>query len=246
MPWVPQREIKIHEVAFDYPGARARALNGLTLTIPVNKMVGLVGASGSGKSTAVDLLLGLIEPQQGQILIDGVALTQENLRNWHASVGFVPQQIFLSDATILENVAFAIERENIDVERVKEALHMAQLDELIMRFPEGLETRIGERGVQISGGQRQRLGIARALYQQASVLVFDEATSALDGITERRVMEDIQRFAGQMTVVLIAHRLATVKECDIIYMLEDGQVSDAGTYDDLASRNHTFQMMANL
>lgn len=246
MPWVPQREIKIHEVAFDYPGARARALNGLTLTIPVNKMVGLVGASGSGKSTAVDLLLGLIEPQQGQILIDGVALTQENLRNWHASVGFVPQQIFLSDATILENVAFAIERENIDVERVKEALHMAQLDELIMRFPEGLETRIGERGVQISGGQRQRLGIARALYQQARVLVFDEATSALDGITERRVMEDIQRFAGQMTVVLIAHRLATVKECDIIYMLEDGQVSDAGTYDDLASRNHTFQMMANL
>jgi ABC-type multidrug transport system fused ATPase/permease subunit len=245
-PWVPQREIKIQDVVFDYPGTRELALDGLTLTIPVNKMVGLVGASGSGKSTAVDLLLGLIEPQQGQILIDDVPLTQDNLRHWQAGVGFVPQQIFLSDASILENVAFAIERKDIDVERVKEALRMAQLDELLERFPEGLETRIGERGVQISGGQRQRLGIARALYLQARVLVFDEATSALDGITEKRVMEDIQRFSGQMTVVMIAHRLATVKECDIIYLLENGQVSDAGTYDDLASRNHTFQMMANL
>lgn len=245
-PWVPQREIKIDNVVFDYPGTRALALDGLTLTLPVNQMVGLVGASGSGKSTAVDLLLGLIEPQHGQILVDGVPLTRENMRHWQAGVGFVPQQIFLSDASILENVAFAIERKDIDVERAKEALHMAQLDDLIERLPEGIETRIGERGVQISGGQRQRLGIARALYLQARVLVFDEATSALDGITERRVMEDIQRFSSQMTVVMIAHRLATVKECDIIYMLEDGQVSDAGTYEDLASRNHTFQMMANL
>ena len=245
-PWVPQQEIKIQDVVFDYPGTRALALDRLTLTIPVNQMVGLVGTSGSGKSTAVDLLLGLIEPQQGQVLIDGVPLTHENLRQWQAGVGFVPQQIFLSDASILENVAFAIERKDIDVERVKESLRMAQLDDLLDRFPEGLETRIGERGVQISGGQRQRLGIARALYQQARVLVFDEATSALDGITERRVMEDIQRFSGQMTVIMIAHRLATVKGCDIIYMLENGQVIDAGTYDDLASRNHTFQMMANL
>ncbi|MDR5899542.1 ABC transporter ATP-binding protein [Halomonas vilamensis] len=245
-PWVPQREIKLQDVVFDYPGTRARALDGLTLSIPVNQMVGLVGASGSGKSTAVDLLLGLVEPSQGQVLVDDVPLTHENLRYWQAGIGFVPQQIFLSDASILENVAFAIDRQNIDVERVKEALHMAQLDELIERLPEGLETRIGERGVQISGGQRQRLGIARALYQQARVLVFDEATSALDGITERRVMDDIQRFSGQMTVVLIAHRLATVKECDIIYMLEDGKMSDAGTYHDLATRNQTFKMMANL
>lgn len=246
IPWVPQQEIKLQDVVFDYPGSRALALDGLTLTIPVNKMVGLVGSSGSGKSTAIDLLLGLIEPQKGRVLIDGVPLTPENMRYWQAGVGFVPQQIFLSDASILENVAFAIERDDIDVDRVKEALRMAQLDDLIERFPEGLETHIGERGVQISGGQRQRLGIARALYQQARVLVFDEATSALDGITERRVMEDIQRFSGQMTVIMIAHRLATVKGCDIIYMLEDGQVSDAGTYDDLAGRNHTFQMMANL
>lgn len=245
-PWVPQREIKMQDVVFDYPGSRALALDGLSLTIPVNKMVGLVGSSGSGKSTAIDLLLGLIEPKKGRVLIDGIPLTSENLRHWQAGVGFVPQQIFLSDASILENVAFAIERDAIDVERVKEALHMAQLDELIEGFPEGLETHIGERGVQISGGQRQRLGIARALYQQAQVLVFDEATSALDGITERRVMDDIQRFSGQMTVIMIAHRLATVKECDIIYMLESGRVIDAGTYDDLASRNQTFQMMANL
>ncbi|RUR28314.1 ABC transporter ATP-binding protein [Vreelandella andesensis] len=245
-PWVPQQDIKLEDVVFDYPGTRALALDGLTLTIPVNKMVAIVGSSGSGKSTAIDLLLGLIEPRQGHVLIDGVPLTQENIRQWQAGVGFVPQQIFLSDASILENVAFAIERKDIDVERVKEALRMAQLDDLLDRFPEGLETHIGERGVQISGGQRQRLGIARALYQHAKVLVFDEATSALDGITERRVMEDIKHFSGQMTVVMIAHRLATVKDCDIIYMLEGGRVTDAGTYDELASRNHTFQMMANL
>ncbi|MDI5934373.1 ABC transporter ATP-binding protein [Halomonas kalidii] len=245
-PLVPERTIVLQDVVFDYPGKKDLALDGLTLTIPANQMVGLVGASGSGKSTAVDLLLGLIQPQQGQVLIDDVPLTQENLHCWQAGVGFVPQQIFLADASVLENVAFGIERFRIDEERVREALRMAQLDDLIDKLPHGIEERIGERGVQLSGGQRQRIGIARALYQQARVLVLDEATSALDGITERRVMDDIQRLAGNMTIVLVAHRLTTVKDCDIIYMIEAGQVTDSGTYQELAERNVTFQLMANL
>ncbi|PRY67362.1 ABC transporter ATP-binding protein [Halomonas ventosae] len=246
VPMVPRHTIALDEVVFDYPGEQQSALNGLSLSIPANRMVGLVGASGSGKSTAVDLLLGLIEQQRGSVVIDGVPLTRDNLENWQASVGFVPQQIFLADASILENVGFGLAREAIDDGWAMEALRLAQLDELVAQMPEGVETRIGERGVRLSGGQRQRIGIARALYQQASVLVFDEATSALDGITESRVMNDIQRLAGQRTIVLVAHRLTTVKECDIIYMLEAGKVTDSGTYEELADRNLTFQMMANM
>ncbi|MBB3330955.1 ABC-type multidrug transport system fused ATPase/permease subunit [Halomonas campaniensis] len=245
-PLVPEQAIDLQDVTFAYPGKKDRALNGLTLTIPVNRMVGLVGASGSGKSTAVDLLLGLIQPDQGSVLIDGVPLTAVNLRRWQASLGLVPQQIFLADTSILENVAFGVAPDQIDVAKALEALRMAQLDELIDKLPEGVNTWVGERGVQLSGGQRQRIGIARALYQEARVLVLDEATSALDGITERRVMEDIQALAGNMTIVLIAHRLTTVKGCDMIYILESGQVADSGTYDDLIARNTTFKMMANL
>ncbi|MFG6158402.1 ABC transporter ATP-binding protein [Halomonas sp. 1390] len=243
-PLVPRHSVIMQDVVFHYPGKQEAALDGLSLTIPARRIVGLVGASGSGKSTAVDILLGLVEPQQGEVCIDGTLLSASNRRAWQAAIGFVPQQIFLSDASILENVAFGIEREQIDEARVTEALRMAQLDDLVAKLPEGVHTRIGERGVQFSGGQRQRIGIARALYQQASLLILDEATSALDGITERRVMNDIHRFAGRMTIVLIAHRLTTVKECDVIYLLEAGRVVDSGTYDDLVHRNVTFQMMA--
>ncbi|AXY42940.1 ABC transporter ATP-binding protein [Halomonas sp. JS92-SW72] len=246
VPLVPEHAIGLQDVTFAYPGKKDRALNGLTLTIPANRMIGLVGASGSGKSTTVDMLLGLIQPDKGEVLIDGVPLGSENLRRWQAGLGLVPQQIFLADASILENVAFGVEQDLIDEARALEALRMAQLDELIEKLPEGIHTWVGERGVQLSGGQRQRIGIARALYQQAKVLVLDEATSALDGITERRVMEDIQRLAGNLTIVLIAHRLTTVKGCDMIYILESGQVADSGTYDDLMARNTTFKMMANL
>ena len=246
VPLVPEHAVELKDVTFAYPGKKDRALNGLTLTIPANHMIGLVGASGSGKSTAVDMLLGLIQPDKGEVLIDGVPLGPENLRRWQAGLGLVPQQIFLADASILENVAFGVAPELIDEAKALEALRMAQLDELIEKLPEGIQTWVGERGVQLSGGQRQRIGIARALYQEARVLVLDEATSALDGITERRVMEDIQRLAGNLTIVLIAHRLTTVKGCDMIYILESGQVADSGTYDDLMARNTTFKMMANL
>ncbi|MGR2738767.1 ABC transporter ATP-binding protein [Billgrantia sp. Q4P2] len=245
-PLVPTTSIRLDDVHFHYPGKRVAALNGLSLTIPIGARVGLVGESGSGKSTVVDLLLGLFQPQQGQILVDGKPLTETTLPRWQASIGFVPQHIFLADATILENVAFGVPRDEIDVGQAEEAVRMAQLDELLASLPEGLDTYVGERGVQLSGGQRQRIGIARALYRNAQVLVLDEATSALDGITEQRVMADIDAIAGGKTLVMIAHRLTTVKSCDVIHMLDQGRVVDSGTYDDLVARNVTFRMMANL
>ncbi|MCE8052158.1 ABC transporter ATP-binding protein [Halomonas daqingensis] len=245
-PLVAKTSIRLDDVHFHYPGKRLPALNGLSLEIPVGARVGLVGESGSGKSTAVDLLLGLIQPQQGRILVDEVALNEATLPRWQAGIGFVPQHIFLADATVLENVAFGVPREEIDVARAQEAVRMAQLEPLLASLPEGLETHVGERGVQLSGGQRQRIGIARALYRDAQVLVLDEATSALDGITEQRVMGDIDAIAGGKTLVMIAHRLTTVKECDMIYMLDKGRIIDSGTYDELVAHNHTFRMMANL
>ena len=207
-------------------------------------MIGLVGASGSGKSTAIDVLLGLMTPQQGALKVDGEILSGQRLRAWQNSVGFVPQAIFLADASIRENIAFGLPPESIDDTKVQRAAQMAHLDELLERLPGGLNTRVGERGIQLSGGQRQRIGIARALYDDAEVLVLDEATSALDGITEKLVMDAIHDFAGQKTIIMIAHRLATVKQCDCIYLLASGQVVDKGSYQELVERNTTFQRMA--
>ena len=240
----PQQGITLDNIHFRYPGKEQKALEGLTLHIPRNRVIGLVGASGSGKSTAIDILLGLMEPQQGMLKVDGEALSADALRAWQNSLGFVPQAIFLSDASIRENIAFGLPPEQIDDERVARAAQMAHLNELLERLPEGLNTRVGERGIQLSGGQRQRIGIARALYDDAQVLVLDEATSALDGITEKLVMDAIHDFCGKKTIILIAHRLATVKQCDTIYMLADGQVVDQGSYEELAERNVTFRRMA--
>jgi ATP-binding cassette, subfamily B, bacterial PglK len=240
----PRREICLKNVTFRYPGKVEVALNGLSLTIPVNNVIGLVGASGSGKSTAIDLLLGLIRPEQGALMVDGQELDDTTLRAWQNSLGFVPQSIFLADASIRENIAFGLPPKYIDDKRVYRAAQMAHLDEFLERLPDGLETRVGERGIQLSGGQRQRIGIARALYDNADVLVLDEATSALDGITEKLVMDAIHDFYGKKTIIMIAHRLATVRQCDCIYLMESGRVVDKGTYDELVDRNTTFQRMA--
>src|SRR5690554_4164486 len=220
----PKHSIRLDDVTFAYPGKQEPALKALNLEIPATKVIGLVGASGSGKSTAIDLLLGLIEPQQGQILIDGQPLTDANRRAWQNSLGFVPQAIFLADSSIWENIAFGLPPESIDEAKVRQAATMAHLDELIAELPCGLETRVGERGVQLSGGQRQRIGIARALYHDADVLVLDEATSALDGITEKLIMDAIHDFSGKKTIIMIAHRLTTVKQCDAIFMMSQGKV----------------------
>lgn len=239
-----QQCITLQDVHFRYPGKDEKALNGLSLEIPRNHIIGLVGASGSGKSTAIDVLLGLMTPQQGALKVDGETLSGDRLRAWQNSLGFVPQSIFLADASIRENIAFGLPPSEVDNQRVKRAAKMAHLDELLERLPEGLETRVGERGIQLSGGQRQRIGIARALYDDAEVLILDEATSALDGITEKLVMDAIHAFSGKKTIIMIAHRLATVRQCDAIYLLSGGQVVDHGTYDELVTNNAVFQRMA--
>lgn len=241
---VPKREIRLDEVFFSYPGKIEPVLNGLSLAIPANKVIGLVGASGSGKSTAIDAILGLIDPQQGSLLIDGMPLCQKNKKAWQSTLGFVPQSIFLADSSIRENIAFGLPREEIDESRVECAARMAHLDELLSELPDGLDTRVGERGIQLSGGQRQRIGIARALYDDAEVLVLDEATSALDGITEKLIMDAIHDFSGKKTIIMIAHRLATVKKCDQIYLMGSGKVIDSGNYEELIGRNDIFKRMA--
>jgi len=240
----PKKLIKLVNVSFNYPDKEEKALSELTVEIPVNQVIGLVGASGSGKSTAIDILLGLIEPQNGFLVVDGEKIDGQKKRAWQNNVGFVPQAIFLADSSIRENIAFGIPPEEIDESRVTRAAQMAHLDELLERLPEGLNTRVGERGIQLSGGQRQRIGIARALYDDAEVLVLDEATSALDGITEKLVMDAIHDFSGKKTIIMIAHRLATVKKCDCIYLLDKGKVIDKGKYEDLVSRSDMFQEMA--
>lgn len=241
---MPRHGIIFQDVGFRYPGKAEPAIQGLNLVIPVHQVVGLVGASGSGKSTAIDLLLGLIEPEQGKILIDSQPLQENNKRHWQDVVGFVPQSIFLSDASIRENIAFGLPPEHINEAQVQQAASMAHLDELLAELPNGLDTFVGERGVQLSGGQRQRIGIARALYHDADVLVLDEATSALDGITEKLIMDAIHDFSGKKTIIMIAHRLATVKKCNLIYLMKHGEVIDQGSYQELFQRNDIFKRMA--
>jgi HlyD family secretion protein len=237
--------LHIQQVSFTYPTKTKPALNNLNLTIAANSWVGIVGSSGSGKSTVIDLLLGLIEPQQGQLLIDDTPITEHNKRAWQNTIGFVPQSIFLSEGSIAENVAFGIPQQEINEQQVLKALSLAHLDELVQSLDKGIYTKVGERGVQLSGGQRQRIGIARALYHEADVLVFDEATSALDGITEKMIMEAIHDFSGQKTIIMIAHRLKTVQKCDTIFMVDKGQVTAQGTYQELIKTNEHFKKMAS-
>jgi len=240
----PQEAVVLENLVFAYAGKSKPALGGLSLTIPARKVIGLVGATGSGKSTVIDILLGLVSPDQGEVRIDGEPLGQHNMRAWQNTLGFVPQSIFLADATIRENIAFGLPPVSIDDRHVRRAASMAHLDELLAHLPNGLETQVGERGVQLSGGQRQRIGIARALYHDADMLVMDEATSALDGITEKLIMDAIHEFSGKKTIIMIAHRLATVKQCDCIYLMDAGRVVDQGGYEDLAGRNEIFRRMA--
>ena len=238
------KNIALNDIAFSYPGKDRAAVDGVNMSIPVNSVIGLVGSSGSGKSTLIDLLLGLLTPQQGGIYVDNIRITADNKRAWQDLLGFVPQSIFLSEGSIAENIAFGIPAKDISLKQVNKALNLANLTELVEQLPDGVNTRVGERGVQLSGGQRQRIGIARALYHEAEVLVFDEATSALDGITEKIVMDAIHEFSGQKTIIMIAHRLKTVEKCDLIYFMEHGKIIDYGTYQELVVRNVKFKEMA--
>ncbi len=241
---IPKNSIILKNIEFTYPGKTMPALTQLNMVIPAKKVVGIVGATGSGKSTAIDLILGLIQPASGELLVDNKAITQEQLPAWQNSLGFVPQSIYLANSTMRENVAFGLPPELIDEQRVKQAIKLAHLEELVDQLPDGINTIVGERGVQLSGGQRQRIGIARSLYHDAEVLILDEATSALDGITEKFIMEAIHDFSGNKTIIMIAHRFTTVQKCDIIYLMDQGRVVDQGTYNELFERNTTFKRMA--
>jgi len=241
--WSKHNEINLKNITFNYPDKAIPALENISLTIKPNTTVGFVGTTGSGKSTLIDIILGLIKPQQGEIAIDGTPLTKKNLRMWQNKIGFVPQTIFLTEGTIAENITFGIPQDLIDYVQIKKVLKLAHLEEWVSQLEKGVYTKVGERGVQVSGGQKQRIGIARALYNEADVLVFDEATSALDGITEKNIMNAINKFTGQKTLIIIAHRMKTVEKCNQIFMMENGRVVYRGTYQQLLEKNEQFKKM---
>jgi len=237
----PSPDIQLVDVWFRYNSQEDWVLRDMSLKIPARSTVAFVGTTGSGKSTTADLILGLLRPSQGEILVADRELEGDFLREWQRNIAHVPQSIYLTDATIGENIAFGVSKQLIDWNRVYEAAKLARVDDFIRSLPAGYETYVGERGVRLSGGQRQRIGIARALYRQASVIVFDEATSALDNATEREVMDAIHNLKNKVTLILIAHRLSTVKRCDIIFNLLQGQVSEYGTYEELIRQSSSFQ-----
>jgi ABC-type multidrug transport system fused ATPase/permease subunit len=217
-----KKSIELRDITYHYPNAEPLIFDHANMEIPVGAAVGIVGASGAGKTTVVDILLGLLDIQTGGVYADGVSI-KENYRSWLKNVGYIPQMIFMLDDTIRKNVAFGIAGEEIDEERLWEVLKEAQLDEFVKSLPEGADTSIGERGIRISGGQRQRIGIARALYYDPEVLILDEATSALDNDTEAAIMDSINSLHGRKTLIIIAHRLQTIEKCDMIYRVENGK-----------------------
>lgn len=237
-------EIRLENVRYAYPTAERAALEGLTLQIPARTTVGFVGATGSGKTTTVDIILGLLVPQQGRLVVDGQMIDATNVRAWQRTIGYVPQHIYLADDTVAANIAFGIPADQIDMAAVERAARIANLHRFVTEeMPKGYATRVGERGVRLSGGQRQRIGIARALYHDPEVLIMDEATSALDNLTEQAVMEAVHNLANRKTIIMIAHRLTTVRNCDCIFMLERGRLVAQGRYDELVETSASFRAM---
>lgn len=239
------REVELRQVEFNYPTSSELVLRGIDLTIRKNTTVGLVGATGCGKTTLVDIIMRLLEPTGGQMLVDGTEI--ENTGQWQRNFGYVPQHIYLSDDTVGANIAFGVPTDEVNVEAVEHAARVANLHNFVTtELPDGYETKVGERGIRFSGGQRQRVGIARALYNDPDILVMDEATSALDTLTEDAVMDAIHNLMHTKTIILIAHRITTVRECDQIYLLEKGHVTASGTYDSLLESNALFRNLAKV
>lgn len=243
--FVPSGAFVVDDLAFRYPTRSEDALRGISVEANFGEALGIVGSTGSGKSTFVDLLLGLLDPVSGSISIDGRPMS-ENLRAWRSQIGFVPQDIFLVDNTLDANITFGETDEIIADDQIAEAVRLAQLSDVVAELPEGLNTMLGERGVRLSGGQRQRVGLARALYRQPAVLILDEATSALDNETERKISDALRSLHGQLTTVVIAHRLSTVRSCDRILYLDDGKISGIGTFEELDRTNEGFARLVEL
>lgn len=231
------KNIQLKSIYFKYDSSDNYVLNNININILKGSRVGFIGSTGSGKSTLVDVVMGLLYPSQGELLIDGMAVNNQILPEWQANIAHVPQNIFLSDASIAENIAFGVPKDKIDFSKVKRAAKQAQISTFITQLPQGYKTSVGERGVQLSGGQRQRIGIARALYKQASVIVFDEATSALDDQTEKNVMSAIDSLDKNLTLLIIAHRLSTLKGCNQIFRLDKGRIVESGSYTEIVSIN---------
>jgi ATP-binding cassette subfamily B protein len=227
------KDIALDNISFSYSAGAQPILQDLSLTITKGSRIGFIGETGSGKSTLLDIVMGLLQPSTGSLKIDGAIIDVQNLRAWQKHVAHVPQSIFLADGTIAENIAFGLPLDQIDAVRVRQAAEQAQIHDIIEKLPNGYQTMVGERGVRLSGGQRQRLGIARAIYKQADVIIFDEATSALDNDTEKAVMEAIDQLSNELTILIIAHRLTTLKNCSQIIELDKGSVKRVGKYDQL-------------
>ena len=240
------KTIEIRDLHYKYPGKRSAVLNGLNFTIKKNSTIGIVGYSGSGKSTFADIFVGLLDIEKGEILVDGKTLTPENHCLFKKNIGFVSQNIFLLDSSVRENIAFGVDDNEIDENKLMNAIKQASLEELLKSLPNGIQTEVGERGIQLSGGQVQRIAIARALYTECEVLIFDEATSALDGITEKNILDSIISLQGTKTIIMIAHRLTTLIGCNAIYVLDKGKVDDVGTFKTLSKNNKIFKQMLKL
>jgi len=240
-----EKSFELRNVTFHYNKDEKAILDKISLTFPKGDTIGIVGGTGAGKTTVVDLILGLLEPDSGELIADGMVITTQNIRAWQKNLGYVPQHIFLSDSSVAENIAFGVEKELIDHEAVERAARIAQLHDFVMsELPDRYETEVGEKGVRLSGGQRQRIGIARALYYNPEILVFDEATSALDNLTEQALIDAVHNIGKTKTVIMIAHRLSTVKDCDTIFLLEAGKLIAKDKYEELIARNETFKKMA--
>ena len=239
------KKIDLKNVCYNYPNSSRTALKNINLQIPANSTVGIVGATGSGKTTTVDIILGLLEPQKGVLEIDGKIINKQNLRSWQKSIGYVPQQIYLADDTVQANIAFGLDKKNVDKVAVERAAKIANLHDFITNeLPLSYQTTVGERGVRLSGGQRQRIGIARALYHNPQVLILDEATSALDNLTEQSVMKAVHNFGKDITIIIIAHRLSTVKKCDKIFLLDKGELKNQGDFETLVKISDIFKATA--
>ncbi|MFL2601071.1 MAG: ABC transporter ATP-binding protein [Flavobacteriaceae bacterium] len=239
-------EIRIKDLSFTYPFTKSKILKNINLSIPVNKTVALVGTSGSGKTTTADLILGLFQPDSGKIHVDNIEINKSNVLSWQKKIGYVPQQIFLTDDDISSNIAFGEKKENIDLIQLKKVAKIANLHDFINnKLPDGYSTIIGEHGVRLSGGQRQRIGIARALYFNPQLLILDEATSALDNNTEQVFLDALKKLSGKITILVIAHRVSSIKDTDSIYLMDQGEVIANGSYKELLARNKKFQKFIN-